>query len=155
MNNQYKYPVLPIFRPFLVISSCFFFIPAFLAFNYHLPILGTMSFLTGIASIIFWAGGQPDYRLVLDKLAAYSTLVSYCWIGFMDQNIFIHPWIIAVYIAILIMLRLTYKMSCYRWNNGKPDWVIYHIGFHISLTVGEIIVIFTVKKTCRPSEYIS
>lgn len=146
VSAPFQYPIEYKYRRWLVLSSSFFFLPAALALSCQVPCLGVLSLGTGIASVNFWVYGESDWRLLLDKTVAYSTFLTYCWIGFGNVK---ETWIVLSYLALFFNVVYSYQLSCYRWQIGCSLWIRYHIIFHICLTIGKMLVIVDNSDTCR------
>lgn len=134
------YPVGLLQRNYLVFSSVLFFIPTLYSIFCQVFIpFGILSFFTGIASVNFWWFGEANWRLFLDKFVAYITATCYCVSGFLRviENE-LNP---IIYTIIILSAFLFYKISCKLWNEGNNYWVLYHVGFHIFLVIGKIIII--------------
>ena len=136
------YPVSLHDRKYLVITSFLFFIPALRALYFQVPLLGTMSFLTGCASLNFWAFGLNNWRLTLDKTVAYSTTVCYYLTVFSHviRGIAKGPLLIA-YLLITLCAAQSFSKSWEKWNMGCSTWIIYHMLFHVSIVIGNILVV--------------
>ena len=156
-NNHYpgfSYPVNPIYRNYLIISSCFFFAPASYAIINAQYVLCFFSFTTGCASINFWWVGIPNWRLKLDKWVAYMTTIVYLSLGFYHT---IQNYNNGKYLFPLLYLFFTfssfnaYFLSCAKWEEGNHYWYYYHIFFHLFLSIGKILII---EEQCSMKEVI-
>lgn len=143
------YPVKTSIRKYIVGSSLLFFIPAVYSYSCGTPLLGFMSFFTGIASVNFWLLGMPGWRLKVDKFFAYTTATVY--VCTMISHVYMkrNRWMALFYMLILYASKHSYAMSCKRWDSGCPFWFRFHVLFHILLTVVKMATIEVDSETCN------
>ena len=150
-NSGFKYPVDNFNCNCLVISSLLFFIPAIRAYSCNTSFLGVMALITGIASAQFWWYGIPNWRLAIDKAAAYSTSICYVLTGIshiINDDIEGNYYYIFWYLFFGLVSVTAYLMSCNKWNKGCSTWVIYHMSFHLLLSFGKLLIIEVSSETC-------
>lgn len=149
--SGFSYPVDILFRRCMIGSSLLFFIPAIRGFSCQTPFLGTLSLVTGCASIQFWWFGIPDWRLTLDKLVAYTTTICYISTGFLHvihddiHGQYIYPFL---YVFCCLTAANAYATSCRKWNQGCSSWVLHHMLFHFLLSFGKWVVIDVSSQNC-------
>ena len=150
-NSGFKYPVSKFNCTCLVLSSSLLLIPAFRAFSCNVSVLGTVSLLIAIFSANFWYFGIDDWRLTLDKTAAYSGSLCYVAYGISHivyDNIQGNYAYVAWYLLLSVSTISAYLMSNYKWKIGCSSWVFYHVGFHMLLTLGKFLVVEISSDTC-------
>lgn len=150
-GNTCKYPVNKFNCTCLVLSSSLLLIPAFRAFSCDVSFLGTVSLLIAIFSANFWYYGIDDWRLTLDKTAAYSGSICYVTYGISHiiyDNIQGNYIYVAWYLLLSASTIFAYSMSNYKWNIGCSSWVVYHVGFHMFLALGKFLVVEISSDSC-------
>lgn len=137
ITSEFAYPVINIYRNYLITSSLLFFIPAFYGFYCNTFFFSITILFAGIASINFWWFGESNWRLILDKNIAYLTAFYY-FINIVNEKNYYY---LLLYIIITLFAIISYNISCNRWNNKCKSWFIYHMFFHFLLSLCAFIII--------------
>lgn len=128
---QMTYPVSLHDRKYLIITSFLFFIPALRALYFQVPLLGTMSFLTGCASLNFWAFGLNNWRLTLDKTVAYST--TFCYYLTVFSHVSTKVSLLMAYLLITLCVAQSFSKAWEKWNDVPLG--LYITCFFLSLEI--------------------
>lgn len=133
-----KYPLSQKDSFCLVLSSCFFLIPACYAFFYGFYIHFLISLVTSLVSINYWRLAIPGWRASLDLIVAKLSFVIYFGTGFLnikDTKTMFIAWPVCG--GIIICYLFSNKM----WDKDCFTWVFYHMSFHLFVAIGKFIVL--------------
>ncbi len=142
--HKNSYPIKSHERNCLVISSCFFVLPSVIAFCRGIYVLGTVSVIISLISANYWRHAIPGWRKDLDLIAAKVSFVFYLIMGCMHiREGFYHiiGWPIC-FLAIYAFLQ-----SGKKWDEHSPNWVYFHMMFHMCIASGKIVIILGGSKS--------
>lgn len=133
-----KYPLSEKDSLCLVLSSCFFLVPAFYAHYYGFYIHFVISLVTSLVSINYWRFAIPGWRASLDFFVAKLSFVIYFITGLLNikdtATLFI-AWPVCG--CIIIFYLFSNKM----WDKDCFTWVYYHMSFHLLVAIEQFIVL--------------
>lgn len=127
---------------YLLISSCFFLVPAFYAAFHRQRIYAVLSFLTVIFSLNYWrkgciSGFRRNCDIFMARLSGLTYMISGLFFLFYSTRISIT----VVFLLDLILLVSFYIMSCHSFHKKKQNWYIYHVFFHFFASFGKLVVL--------------
>ena len=120
----------------LVLSSCFFLVPAIYAFLHaHTILYGFLSIFTTICSINHWRCAEDGYRRQIDRVVAIIAFIIY----FVTGCIYF-----PIYLSILTFttIGLSFATSNYLSKIHHEYWALVHVLFHLSVSITKIIIIY-------------
>lgn len=119
----------------LVLSSCFFLIPATYALQNAIYLYGFVSVSTTICSINHWRCAEDGLRRKVDKIVAMMAFIIYFSTGCVYFPIYIS-------VVTFATIALSFMISNHLSKNHDPYWVLAHVFFHASVTITKIIIIY-------------
>lgn len=138
MTNKNTFPLKYYERNYLVISSCFFLIPAIIAFCYRAHILGATSSIVSLISVNYWRHAIPGWRKTFDLIVAKVSFVFYFITGCLHvrENIYhIIGW------PVCALIIYFYLKSNSKWDKNCTSWVYHHVLFHLFVALEQTVVI--------------
>jgi hypothetical protein len=128
----------------LVMTSVTFLIPAVYAFVSSLYLYGCISLFTSALSCNHWRDAEDGVRRAVDCHAARIGFAIYAISAFMySSGIFLYGLVIPVIIITVTLFFISNHLSI----QGHPRWHVVHAAFHLFVTIGSCIVIYSVIKT--------
>mmetsp|Transcript_16175 Transcript_16175/g.15523 ORF Transcript_16175/g.15523 Transcript_16175/m.15523 type:complete len:191 (+) Transcript_16175:355-927(+) len=140
-----KYPLSEKDSLCLVLSSCFFLIPACYALCNGFYIHFVISVITSLVSINYWRCAVPGWRASLDFFVAKLSFVIYFITGFLnikDTATLVIAWPVCGCIV------LFYSFSNKMWDKDCFTWVFYHMSFHLFVAIEQIVVLNSLCVIC-------
>lgn len=132
----------------LVMSSMTFLIPAAYAFASSLYLYGCVSLFTSLLSMNHWRNAEDGVRRAIDCYGAYICFVVFVLSGCIYCR-GIYLYIAGVIISIIIGFFL---MSDYLSIQHHHRWYVAHIFFHLFVTIGECLIIYSIVQQRDPVE---
>ena len=133
----------------IAFSSVFFGIPGIIFFYKYFgknhpfikPILiySTLLIICSFFSVIYWVDARKGWRRNVDLIVSKITFATACICAVFYVN-YSPLYTVALY-SLFPMYVFTYTYSSYLIDKKDPQWVIYHIAFHILLAIGAISVL--------------
>ena len=124
----------------VVVSSCFFLVPAIYAFLnviyfQWLYLYALLSVCTTVCSVNHWIKAEDGVRRKIDQAAARIAFIIYVVTGF---------YYLPIYLSIVTVLTIatSFAISDYLSLMHHPLWPLSHIFFHLSVTVSKIFIIY-------------
>ena len=150
VNNCIVTAIKPEFpKPFeetrwLVMSSCTFLFPTVYAFVSSLYLYGCISLFVTIFSCNHWRDAEDGVRRAIDCHVARISFVIYATSAFMySSGMFLYGLVIPVIIIVVTLFFISHYLSI----QGHPRWHFVHAAFHLFVTIGSCVVIYSVLKT--------
>jgi hypothetical protein len=109
--------------------------------------LSVVFIITSIISINYWRDATRGWRRNADLIfAKFSVLTaSYYFIRYVTYT----PYLIITYTSFPIMLYV-YNEATKRITENNPNWVYYHVLFHIFLTIiGSVLLEVIQRRICK------
>ncbi len=122
----------------LVGSSCFFLIPALVAFCYSIVHLGILSVVVSVVSVNYWRYSVPGWRKNCDLLTAKISFAIYFCTGCLTVKDLIYHYIGW---PICILIIVCYILSNRRWDKNCHTWKYFHMLFHFFVACEQVLVI--------------
>lgn len=120
----------------LVLSSCFFLIPAVYTFINELYTHTGVLVCTTTISINFWRKPTYSWRRTMDLIYAKLLCLYFLfYLGYVKK-----PYIIIIYPSIGI-IGGCYYLSNTLWAANNSTWVVFHMLFHLITVVVQLIII--------------
>ena len=127
----------------LVASSCFFMVPSVYAYYNQLYFNSYVLLLTSLISANYWRNATYSWRRTADLIFAK---VSFC--------VFLVGWIthVAEYNMVLVgvfcagCMGASYDLSVRLREKQSPHWYKYHMAYHLSTMVSQLIVLNTILR---------
>ena len=132
----------------LVLSSCFFLIPATYALKNKIYIYGGLSVSTTICSINHWRCAEYGIRRNVDRFIAIVAFFIY-----VPTGLFIFP----IYLSAITLstIIVSFVISNYLSKNHYPYFVFVHMIFHASVAITKIFVIYYLLNITNCKEFIN
>ena len=132
----------------LVLSSCFFLIPATYALKNNIYIYGGLSVSTSICSINHWRCAEYGIRRNVDRFFAIVAFFIY-----VPTGLFIFP----IYLSAITLstIIVSFVISNYLSKNHYPYFVFVHMIFHASVAITKILVIYYLLNITNYKEFIN
>jgi hypothetical protein len=123
----------------LMFSTSLFLIPTIFGFQQQHYALSLLSLVCTAVSLNYWRdpvpGPRKDADLVISKIAG----IVYFWYGCRNVDDIVMRF--AGYVNGACMLLL-YNASCQTHAQYLDHWKYYHMGFHASVAIGQMIVLW-------------
>lgn len=127
----------------LVVSSCFFLIPATYAHIHTLYLHSAVLFITFIISVNYWRKATYSWRRNLDLVYAKCSFILFLYNGVVYVRTV--QYVIPGYIG-LFVLFYCYYVSGKIFESKKEYWYKYHALFHFLLACEQFIIIDSILK---------
>lgn len=125
---------------YLVLSSFVFFIPCVYAYTQQLYVHSAFTALCTVASINFWRDAEYGYRRNLDVACAR---VGLAW-GLYECTKTSIP--IPYLSEIALSIGGSYALSKLHYRRNQPQWLYYHIAFHIITSIHCVCGLYVIKR---------
>lgn len=131
----------------LVISSCFFLIPAcYACYSYGLFFYGIVSIITTLISANYWSSADMDtISRYADLVFSKISFTIYCVSGivfFLKE-----PYLFVFGVPGLLAIIFFYCYAGQLWDNDNPNWYIYHMYFHLFVAIEQFLVLYGANIT--------
>jgi hypothetical protein len=116
-----------------VISSHFFFIPAFSAYYNKHYLFSTTSSITAIVAANYWRHAVPGFRRELDLYVSKISFCLYFYYGVLCTfftDIDKHTCDKTIGYTNLSGILICYYLSNYFWDKDYSCWIYFHMLFH-------------------------
>jgi len=122
----------------LLLSSFLFLIPTVYGLYKELYVWSIMLCITTIISANYWRDACVGWRRDLDLWYAKLMFIVFC--SAMVYYVDYEPYAIFGYTAFFVILFMYYKSAQAHYYK-YAHWWMYHVGFHILLTIEELIIL--------------
>ena len=122
----------------LIASSSLFSIPLLYGIYKSNWILATMTTSAMLCSIKYWMNPVEGYYKNMDLVVSKISGVYYFIYGVYNINNQ-YPKLFGY--ANMFMMLSCYNASCLLYKMNSPSWVKFHVGFHIFIITGKLIVL--------------
>jgi len=112
---------------YLLLSSCFFVYPSYIAYNRGNNIHSAIIFMIFLFSVNYWRNPTYGWRRNLDLIWAKSTFVIYGSYGLYYIR---EPYTYYIFCQNMILIMLCYYLSCKHYKRNEKIWLLYHILLH-------------------------
>jgi hypothetical protein len=127
----------------LIISSCFFIIPALIAFTKKIFFLSILSTITTIVSVNYWRNAIVGFRRNMDLITAKVSFIIYFTVGiFCIKDIKLYT----IGIPGVFAIGFFYYMSNKYWKLNSKLWIYFHMLFHLFVALEQSFVICSLDK---------
>lgn len=139
VERSNKFPVPSVDS--LVVSSCFFLLPALYGFMTAHYLYALLSVITTVVSVNYWRHPVEGWRRTADLITAKVSFIVYFFTGY---SIFIRDWgLMAVALPGCICIIGFYMMSNRYWDADSPYWVYLHMLFHLFVALEQFLVLYS------------
>jgi hypothetical protein len=122
----------------LVVSSCFFMVPSAYAYYNQLYFNSYVLLLTSLISANYWRKATYSWRrsadLIFAKISFFIFLVG--WVAHVTNYNMV---LVGVFCA--SCMGASYEKSVGLREKKSPHWYKYHVGYHFSTMVSQLIVL--------------
>jgi hypothetical protein len=127
----------------LVLSSCFFLIPATYAYIHTLYLHSTVLFITSLISANFWRKATFSWRRNLDLVYAKCSFILFVY----DGVVYVRTvyYVVPGYIGLFVLLYCFY-VSGKLLESKKEYWYKYHVLFHFIMAYEQFIIIDSILR---------
>ena len=145
LKKSITYPIHISISKWLVLSSCFFLIPALHAFTSSYHYYGALSTITTIASINHWRRAEFGARRNVDRAVAHTSFIAYFLTG--CNRMILRSSNLLIYAVPGVIFILTfYYLSIRLMDLGSTRWVYCHFLFHVFVAIEQILVLQSLKE---------
>lgn len=126
----------------LIISSCFFLVPALYAFlSFGMYPYGILSVVTTKVSVNYWR--HADYGTLsrtADLIMSKFSFVLY----FLSGSYFFlqEPWLFAIGVPGCLAIIFCFHYAGVLWDRDSSNWVYLHMSFHLFVALQQTLVIY-------------
>jgi len=131
----------------VVLSSCFFLIPAVYAclngYCHLLYLYGFLSISTTICSVNHWRCAEDGIRRKVDRIVAIIVFIIYVATGIIY---------LPIYLSVITLgtIMSSFIISDHLSQRHHPYWFISHMFFHASVSVTKILIIYYILDNDSP-----